>query len=169
MGNDFACANTLLAVPYKGKANCGGGDSRIVAPSTVPSTSPSELPSQSISLSSVPTRTPSAEPSEKPSSSPSNSPSAPASQCFDESDWNFYENNGCAVVEEAVAEMSDFCDFIEHIVSNDKTVKQACCICNGGIHETVMPSTIPTGNPSEYTSGMVGKVALIFPQRKRRM
>ena len=146
--NVEACANTLQA-PYKGKVNweaccaCGGNDSRLVAPSTVPSASPSELPSLSVSPSSVPTSTPSAEPSAKPSSSPSSLPSAAPSLCFNDPGWKFYEDNGCEVVEDAVAKMSDFCDFIGHIVHNSKTVKQACCICNG-FYAYEMPSNMPS-------------------------
>lgn len=150
--NDEACANTLAA-PYKGKANweaccaCGGNDPTLVAPSTVPSASPSEMPSQSVSPSTVPTSTPSAEPSAKPSSSPSNSPSAAPSLCFNDPGWKFYEDNGCEKVEEAVKEMSDFCAFIGHIVYNSKTVKEACCICNG-FYAYEMPSTMPSESVS---------------------
>jgi hypothetical protein len=151
-GNDVVCENTLMG-PYKGKTNyeaccaCGGNDSSLVAPSEVPSAGPSELPSQSVSPSSGPTRTPSTEPSAKPSSSPSNSPSASPSLCFNDPGWKFYENNGCEVVEDAVAKMSDFCDFIGNVISDNKTAKQACCICNG-FNAYEMPSTIPSESVS---------------------
>ena len=83
----------------------------------------------------------------KTSSNPSSSPSAAPSLCFNDPDWKFYGNNGCEVVEDAVAEMSDFCDFIEHIVYYNKTAKQACCICKG-FYAYEMPSTMPSENVS---------------------
>jgi hypothetical protein len=121
------------------------------APSGIPSAAPSGIPSDV--PSGIPSDVPSGNPSETPSLSPSSSPSESPSQCFNEPDWRFYESETgneyqCETVKALQVVMTDFCDFIDNIYYDGKNAKEACCVCNGGVHVTVKPSTIPSSNPS---------------------
>ena len=108
--------------------------------STFKTTYPSLEPSSSPSTSSLPTIEP------IPSSSPSD--------CEDEPNWFFDPEKrlGCKSI---ISDPVDFCYRLKDVDYNGKTVMNACCICQGGIHKSREPSIepsvsqIPSATPTE--------------------
>ena len=104
--------------------------------STFKTTYPSSVPTSRPSISSLPTVEP--------------IPSSQPSDCVDEPGWFFYTNNdngkqlqlGC--LDLSVTIERDDCERFENIDSNGKTVRNACCICGGGMHQSREPSLVPT-------------------------
>lgn len=123
---------------YNGKsvkeACCACGGSNYM--STYPSSNPSSKPS----ISAVPTVD---------SEAPSGAPSLQPSVCIDTPDWEFAHESsslGC----DAIAEYpNDFCERFKDIYFLGKNTYSACCVCGGGIHHSVSPSSIPTDSPSK--------------------
>jgi hypothetical protein len=114
-------------------------------PSTSPSNMPSTVPSKLPSL--YPSSAPSSNPSIVPSSKPSDEPSFSPSMCVDEDDWATVDPSGtftpknCAAIEE----MPDFwCDFMSQFPKDGKSTLEACCICGGGKHVPISPSSVPS-------------------------
>jgi len=105
---------------------CGGGDHQSIAPST-----------SSPTLHAYPSVTPSSRPS----------------TCIDEPGWHFDTTDdadggaqmGCESLNGNPAKL---CEQFASFVYKQKTVALACCVCGGGDHQSVAPSTIPTSNPS---------------------
>ena len=80
-----------------------------------------------------------------PSKSPSIVPSVSPSQCVDDPDWYWDVSNGygCNVMS------ASFCsDPNVNVWYNGKNAYSACCICGGGDHTGVEPSSIPSSIPS---------------------
>ena len=121
---------------YKGKSigeaccECSGGKHQTVMPSTTPSHTPSV--SQSPSFPVV--------------------PSAAPSQCVDEPNWHITTHEGENVNCIWFGKNDHLCVQFEDIVYEEKTVYLACCVCGGGDHQSVAPSTTPTSEPSSEPS-----------------
>lgn len=84
---------------------------------------------------------------------PSSAPSPSPTECRDEPNWFYDEINGkqlgCAVFDGNPEEMCERFGEIEH---NHKTAYLACCVCGGGDHQSVHPSSIPSLEPSRKPS-----------------
>ena len=83
----------------------------------------------------------------RPSESPSNSlsPSQPL-KCFDEPNWYFNSthNLGCDSIDNL-----RLCEQFSQFHYNGKNTFMACCVCGGGVHESIVPSTVPSQEPSQ--------------------
>lgn len=87
------------------------------------------------------------------SQEPTFNPSAQPSECRDEDDWFFdaQERLGC----DAISQNPDlFCLMLSTIEYLNKNSMLACCVCGGGRHTSIEPSSMPTSRPSPFpTSG----------------
>ena len=106
---------------------CGGGDHQSSSPSTSHPT-----------MHAYPTTTPSTEPS----------------NCRDEPGWFFDKKEdgtelGCSALDGDPAVMCERFGQIEH---DYKTAALACCVCGGGDHQSVFPSSTPSSLPSTEPS-----------------
>jgi hypothetical protein len=45
-----------------------------------------------------------------------------------------------------------WCPFYESFIRDGKSPSEACCVCGGGDHQTIMPSSIPSSIPSAIPS-----------------
>ena len=86
---------------------------------------------------------------------PSTEPSTEPTACEDEPGWFFdtlkdgTTKLGCAAFESNPEELCKKFGEIEH---NHKTAALACCICGGGDHQSVAPSSSPSLLPSSEPS-----------------
>jgi hypothetical protein len=113
---------------------CGGSTYTTTFPSTVPSLKPT--------MSSFPTI------KYEPSALPTDQPS----QCVDEDGWKFEFGGvdlGCRAVSENPIE---FCERFRSVFYMDKNTYSACCVCGGGNHVSVKPSTVPSTSPTSSPS-----------------
>lgn len=114
--------------------------------STFKTTYPSTAPSSKPSISQLPTL------HEYPSSEPSSQPSV----CRDEPNWHFKtQKDDGTVVEVSCAMFGDneeLCEQFKDFEHEAKTPALACCICGGGDHQSVAPSTSPSSQPSSEPS-----------------
>ena len=107
--------------------SCGGGDHQSSAPSTSHPT-----------LHAYPSAQPSAQPS----------------TCRDEPGWHFDKTvdgieMGCEALE---GNPEKLCAQFASFEYKQKTVALACCVCGGGDHKSVAPSSNPTAIPSKEPS-----------------
>ena len=121
---------------YLGKAvneaccACDGSKFQTVSPSSVPSDRPSisDAPSMDMFPSSVPSSQP--------------------TDCVDEADWYFYNEDdhklGCDSLIVNYTIGIDMCERFKDVDSDGKTVNTACCICGGGQHQSREPSFVPS-------------------------
>ncbi|GFH44485.1 hypothetical protein CTEN210_00959 [Chaetoceros tenuissimus] len=99
---------------------CGGSKSFTTYPSVAPTNTPT--------ISQMPT-----------------APTARPTACVDDSNWYLQEDTGLGC--ESITE--DMCNLFVDYVYNEKSLKDACCVCNGGAHVSMIPSLVPTSQPSE--------------------
>ena len=118
---------------------CGGS----MFGSTFPSTTPTTGPSISAKPSVI---------SEGPSSFPSSQPST----CEDEPGWYFDECiDGTRVGCELITGNPDLlCHQFSSIFYKDKNSYTACCVCDGGKHLSVSPSSSPSSLPTKLPSSL---------------
>jgi len=130
---------------YEGKSvseaccDCGGGDHQIVFPSSSPTVQPSV--SQEPSFHEFPSTIPSTQPS----------------VCRDEPDWHFLTEilNGTQTIKINCSWLGDndhLCEKFTDCYYNAKNVFLACCVCGGGDHFSVAPSSFPSLSPSAKPS-----------------
>lgn len=72
------------------------------------------------------------------------SPSSAPTKCLDQPHWKWGSevSHTCEVVTPA------FCDTLNSIWYNGKSVELACCSCGGGYHIPFVPNSIPSSEPS---------------------
>ena len=114
--------------------------------STFKTTYPSLTPSSKPSVSQSPTLH--AYPSSEPSSQPS--------QCVDEPGWHIKatmdDGTDVQVTCEWFGDNVNLCEQFKDCEYNAKTPALACCLCGGGDHQSVAPSTSPSSQPSAEPS-----------------
>ena len=146
--------------------NPSASPSNFPSKSHVPTRQPSQIPT------SIPSQKPTNQPTLLPTNNPTHNPSSAPSQCQDEKNWKFYGNYGCDIVISIVNSQKtngfNFCEFIRETVSNGKIATEACCICGGGDHIPVKPSSIPTMStkPSSQPSTKQSKIPSQSPSLK---
>merc|ERR1719162_447290 len=162
--------NTIDAV-FNDKAvsdaccECGGGEHHSITPTSVPSSGPT--------ISSVPSLSPSHNlsslPSTRPSSIPTLNPSSPPTECRDEPGWTFTSKSGVELGCKGLqADPVKLCEVAGSIDYQSKPAKLACCVCMGGDHQSVKPSSMPTSQPTSLPSQLpsVSKSPSQFPSAK---
>lgn len=111
--------------------------------STYTTTFPSTVPSSKPTISSRPSIV---------SEAPSTPPTLQPTQCMDHQGWKF-EFGEASLGCNAIAENpSEFCERFSTIFFLDKNTYSACCVCGGGYHITVKPSTAPSTSPTSSPS-----------------
>eukprot|EP00979_Chaetoceros_neogracilis_P017510 scaffold10231_cov289-Chaetoceros_neogracile.AAC.1 len=115
---------------------------------TYPSSEPSALPT----VSAIPTI------EAIPSSSPTD--------CIDEVNWYFDSEKklGCDAL--ADPQYADKCNRFRYIDYQGKTSTDACCICNGGIHQSREPSIYPSISQNPSVSPTVSIEPSLLPSDK---
>jgi hypothetical protein len=108
---------------------------------------------KSCSPSSKPSVIPSSNPSDFPSYQPTRQPSDQPSVCQDEPGWvvggtSKFSGMNCTDIR---GNINGWCELIQGL--NDaqyagKSIREACCDCGGGDHQTIFPSVSPTEHPS---------------------
>lgn len=106
-----------------------------------------DSPSVSVAPSTTPSYVPSSVPSNFPSLLPSNIPSNAPSVCIDEPEWNFFSYT-CSDIESFISGNAGTCDGMINYIYFDKNVKEACCVCGGGLGISRVPSSTPSTLPS---------------------
>lgn len=92
---------------------------------------------------------------------PSSEPSSQPSVCRDEPNWHFKTKKDDGTVVEVncdwFGDNADLCEQFKDSEYEAKTPYVACCICGGGDHQSVAPSSSPSSLPSSEPSSQPSK------------